>query len=254
MLSSHKKLMSVCRSPLQANVICIVYSVNNKKSIEKVSSPFCLLRFFSHKTVSLGVSLQDILLFFLSHAILFFPIGDQPLDSPHYRKHRQGQQVWTIMKNAFETLIWYQKMIWKLCWYPWTCLWGHFLKIYQKLLFVFQWNNTLTLYEKASLLKKTSILTFHSHTYATFLHFKRRLLCSRVPLILVGNKSDLVEHSSMETILPIMNQHSEIETCVEVRGLRFQPLSAAPVAIEFTGVHANSRWRHLKPEPRKERR
>lgn len=39
----------------------------------------------------------------------------------------------------------------------------------------------------------------------------------RVPLILVGNKSDLVEHSSMETILPIMNQHSEIETCVEVR-------------------------------------
>lgn len=41
---------------------------------------------------------------------------------------------------------------------------------------------------------------------------------SRVPLILVGNKSDLVEHSSMETILPIMNQYSDIETCVEVRG------------------------------------
>ncbi|KAK7929946.1 hypothetical protein WMY93_006341 [Mugilogobius chulae] len=38
---------------------------------------------------------------------------------------------------------------------------------------------------------------------------------SRVPLILVGNKSDLVEHSSMETILPIMNKYSEIETCVE---------------------------------------
>jgi len=33
----------------------------------------------------------------------------------------------------------------------------------------------------------------------------------------VGNKSDLVEHSSMETILPIMNQYSDIETCVEVR-------------------------------------
>lgn len=56
-------------------------------------------------------------------------------------------------------------------------------------------------------------------------HFKTLLLCPRVPLILVGNKSDLVEHSSMETILPIMNQHSEIETCVEVRGLPFQPLS-----------------------------
>lgn len=42
---------------------------------------------------------------------------------------------------------------------------------------------------------------------------------SRVPLILVGNKSDLVEHSSMETILPVMNQYSEIETCVEVRNM-----------------------------------
>lgn len=39
----------------------------------------------------------------------------------------------------------------------------------------------------------------------------------RVPIILVGNKSDLRCGSSMETILPIMNQFSEIETCVEVR-------------------------------------
>lgn len=38
----------------------------------------------------------------------------------------------------------------------------------------------------------------------------------RVPIILVGNKSDLRCGSSMETILPIMNQFSEIETCVEV--------------------------------------
>uniref|UniRef100_A0A8C2XNZ5 Mitochondrial Rho GTPase 2 n=1 Tax=Cyclopterus lumpus TaxID=8103 RepID=A0A8C2XNZ5_CYCLU len=34
-----------------------------------------------------------------------------------------------------------------------------------------------------------------------------------VPIILVGNKSDLRCGSSMETILPIMNQFSEIETC-----------------------------------------
>lgn len=40
---------------------------------------------------------------------------------------------------------------------------------------------------------------------------------SRIPIILVGNKSDLRCGSSMETILPIMNQFSEIETCVEVR-------------------------------------
>ncbi|GLD66735.1 mitochondrial Rho GTPase 1 isoform X1 [Lates japonicus] len=36
----------------------------------------------------------------------------------------------------------------------------------------------------------------------------------RVPLILRGNKSDLVEHSSMETILPI-RYYQDIETCVE---------------------------------------
>jgi len=48
-------------------------------------------------------------------------------------------------------------------------------------------------------------------------HFNQSFFCHRVPLILVGNKSDLVEHSSMETILPIMNQYSDIETCVEVR-------------------------------------
>ncbi|MGH0128104.1 UNVERIFIED_CONTAM: hypothetical protein FKN15_033204 [Acipenser sinensis] len=38
----------------------------------------------------------------------------------------------------------------------------------------------------------------------------------RVPVILVGNKSDLQSGSSMESILPIMNQFSEIETCVEL--------------------------------------
>lgn len=53
--------------------------------------------------------------------------------------------------------------------------------------------------------------------YKMALHRAVVRLVPRVPLILVGNKSDLVEHSSMETILPIMNQYSEIETCVEVR-------------------------------------
>uniref|UniRef100_A0A8C9R5Q0 Mitochondrial Rho GTPase n=1 Tax=Scleropages formosus TaxID=113540 RepID=A0A8C9R5Q0_SCLFO len=47
----------------------------------------------------------------------------------------------------------------------------------------------------------------------------------RVPLILVGNKSDLVEHSSMETILPIMNQYSEIETCVECSAKNLKNIS-----------------------------
>jgi Ras family protein T1 len=32
---------------------------------------------------------------------------------------------------------------------------------------------------------------------------------------LVGNKADLVEYSSLEVVLPIMNQYCEVETCVE---------------------------------------
>lgn len=37
----------------------------------------------------------------------------------------------------------------------------------------------------------------------------------RRPVILVGNKSDMLEVSCMETILPIMNEFAEVETCVE---------------------------------------
>ncbi|XP_031654659.1 mitochondrial Rho GTPase 1-A isoform X2 [Oncorhynchus kisutch] len=48
---------------------------------------------------------------------------------------------------------------------------------------------------------------------------------SRVPVILVGNKSDLVEHSSMETILPVMNQYTEIETCVECSAKNLKNIS-----------------------------
>uniref|UniRef100_A0A4W5Q8F0 Ras homolog family member T1 n=1 Tax=Hucho hucho TaxID=62062 RepID=A0A4W5Q8F0_9TELE len=47
----------------------------------------------------------------------------------------------------------------------------------------------------------------------------------RVPVILVGNKSDLVEHSSMETILPVMNQYTEIETCVECSAKNLKNIS-----------------------------
>uniref|UniRef100_A0A670HR36 Mitochondrial Rho GTPase n=1 Tax=Podarcis muralis TaxID=64176 RepID=A0A670HR36_PODMU len=50
-------------------------------------------------------------------------------------------------------------------------------------------------------------------------------LTFRLPLILVGNKSDLVEYSSMETILPIMNQYTEIETCVECSAKNLKNIS-----------------------------
>uniref|UniRef100_A0A4W6G337 Mitochondrial Rho GTPase n=1 Tax=Lates calcarifer TaxID=8187 RepID=A0A4W6G337_LATCA len=45
------------------------------------------------------------------------------------------------------------------------------------------------------------------------------------PIILVGNKSDLRCGSSMETILPIMNQFSEIETCVECSAKNLKNIS-----------------------------
>ncbi|XP_062999038.1 mitochondrial Rho GTPase 2 [Elgaria multicarinata webbii] len=49
--------------------------------------------------------------------------------------------------------------------------------------------------------------------------------CSRIPIILVGNKSDMQNGSSMETILPIMNQFSEIETCVECSAKNLKNIS-----------------------------
>uniref|UniRef100_A0A3Q2Y6B9 Mitochondrial Rho GTPase n=1 Tax=Hippocampus comes TaxID=109280 RepID=A0A3Q2Y6B9_HIPCM len=48
---------------------------------------------------------------------------------------------------------------------------------------------------------------------------------NKVPIILVGNKSDLRSGSSMETILPIMNQFSEIETCVECSARNLKNIS-----------------------------
>ena len=35
------------------------------------------------------------------------------------------------------------------------------------------------------------------------------------PVILVGNKVDMIDYSTMEAVMPIMNDFEEIETCVE---------------------------------------
>ncbi|XP_045396975.1 mitochondrial Rho GTPase 2 isoform X5 [Lemur catta] len=47
----------------------------------------------------------------------------------------------------------------------------------------------------------------------------------RVPIILVGNKSDLRPGSSVEAVLPIMNQFPEIETCVECSAKNLRNIS-----------------------------
>uniref|UniRef100_A0A8C1RIH8 Mitochondrial Rho GTPase n=1 Tax=Cyprinus carpio TaxID=7962 RepID=A0A8C1RIH8_CYPCA len=75
---------------------------------------------------------------------------------------------------------------------------------------------------------------------------------SRVPLILVGNKSDLVEHSSMETILPIMNQFSEIETCVECSAKNLKNISelfyyAQKAVLHPTGPLYSPEEKEMKP-------
>uniref|UniRef100_A0A8C7SWQ4 Ras homolog family member T1 n=1 Tax=Oncorhynchus mykiss TaxID=8022 RepID=A0A8C7SWQ4_ONCMY len=62
-----------------------------------------------------------------------------------------------------------------------------------------------------------------TNSVAIFFYFTFYL--TRVPVILVGNKSDLVEHSSMETILPVMNQYTEIETCVECSAKNLKNIS-----------------------------
>ncbi|XP_007453674.1 PREDICTED: mitochondrial Rho GTPase 2 [Lipotes vexillifer] len=48
---------------------------------------------------------------------------------------------------------------------------------------------------------------------------------ARVPIILVGNKSDLRPGGSMEAVLPIMSQFPEIETCVECSAKNLKNIS-----------------------------
>ncbi|XP_072798417.1 mitochondrial Rho GTPase 2 isoform X4 [Vicugna pacos] len=50
-------------------------------------------------------------------------------------------------------------------------------------------------------------------------------LSPRVPIILVGNKSDLRPGGSMEAVLPIMSQFPEIETCVECSAKNLKNIS-----------------------------
>ncbi|XP_053355239.1 mitochondrial Rho GTPase 1b [Clarias gariepinus] len=75
---------------------------------------------------------------------------------------------------------------------------------------------------------------------------------SRVPLILVGNKSDLVEQSSMEAVLHIMNKYTEIETCVECSAKKLKNISelfyyAQKAVLHPTGPLYCPERRQMKP-------
>ena len=61
-----------------------------------------------------------------------------------------------------------------------------------------------------------------------WLPFIRRTLGTdqhSTPIILVGNKVDLVDYSTMESVLPIMNEYEEIETCVECSARNLKNIS-----------------------------
>uniref|UniRef100_A0A3B3VWL1 Ras homolog family member T1a n=1 Tax=Poecilia latipinna TaxID=48699 RepID=A0A3B3VWL1_9TELE len=59
----------------------------------------------------------------------------------------------------------------------------------------------------------------------------------RVPLILVGNKLDLVEHSSMETIRPIMNRYQDIKICIECSAKNLENISEVFSCAQKAAVH-----------------
>ncbi len=45
------------------------------------------------------------------------------------------------------------------------------------------------------------------------------------PVILVGNKVDAIDYSTMELVLPIMNEFEEVETCVECSAKNLKNIS-----------------------------
>ncbi|XP_078713265.1 mitochondrial Rho GTPase 1-like isoform X4 [Lampetra fluviatilis] len=74
----------------------------------------------------------------------------------------------------------------------------------------------------------------------------------RIPIILVGNKTDLVEQSSMEAILPIMNQYSDIEACVECSARVLRNISevfyyAQKAVLHPTGPLYSPEEKQLRP-------
>ncbi|XP_038068688.1 mitochondrial Rho GTPase 1-A-like isoform X1 [Patiria miniata] len=73
------------------------------------------------------------------------------------------------------------------------------------------------------------------------------------PIILVGNKSDQADANSLEGVVPIMNDYSEIETCVECSSRNLKNISevffyAQKAVLHPTGPLYSAEDKELKPE------
>ncbi|XP_048256694.1 mitochondrial Rho GTPase 1-like isoform X1 [Haliotis rufescens] len=78
----------------------------------------------------------------------------------------------------------------------------------------------------------------------------------RTPVILVGNKVDLADFPSLETILPIMNDFAEVETCVECSARTLKNISevfyyAQKAVLHPTAPVYNPEEKELTPGCRK---
>lgn len=75
----------------------------------------------------------------------------------------------------------------------------------------------------------------------------------RVPIILVANKSDVLDHSSMDIILPLMNQFSNIEVCIECSAKTMKNISEVFHYAQKAVLHPTSplftfKDKELKPK------
>lgn len=72
------------------------------------------------------------------------------------------------------------------------------------------------------------------------------------PVIIVGNKSDLFDGSTMDTVLPIMNDYTEVETCVECSAKELKNISemfyyAQKAVLHPTAPLFSAETKELKP-------
>lgn len=78
----------------------------------------------------------------------------------------------------------------------------------------------------------------------------------RIPVILVGNKSDLLDFSTMETMMPILNDFAEVETCVECSAKILKNISelfyyAQKAVLHPTAPIYNPEEKELTPQCRR---